>query len=125
MKEPKRMPITPQLRQSTCFIPTISTDFLANEEYTELIPLIKAFKCAFEHQWLLENKQRGFDVQDYRLGGLIERTKSCKKRLIDYAGGKISSIDELECDILPFGKYDAGDSIYYNNFRESASSNPF
>ena len=98
---------------------------LAGEEYTALISRIKAFRRAFEHQWSLENKYCGFDVQDYRLGGLIARVESCKKRLVDYASGKIGAIDELECEILPFGDSEAGKSIYYNNFRESATSNPF
>ena len=41
------------------------------------------------------------------------------------ASGKLTSIDELECDILPFGKNGAGESIYYNSFCASASCNPF
>ncbi|MBO5907804.1 MAG: beta-N-acetylhexosaminidase [Clostridia bacterium] len=98
---------------------------LAKEDYTKLVLRIKAFRRAFLHQWTLENKYCGFDVQDYRLGGLVARVEACKKRLIDYAAGRLGSIEELECEILPYGPGDAGKSIYYNNFRESATSNPF
>ena len=76
---------------------------LANEDYYELEKRIAAFHKAYEKQWFEENKANGFDVQDLRLGGLLQRTKSCRKRLLDYASGKISRIEELECEILPFG----------------------
>ena len=65
---------------------------------------IPAFHKAYEKQWFAENKTNGFDVQDLRLGGLLQRTKSCRKRLLDYVSGKIDRIEELECEILPYGK---------------------
>lgn len=77
---------------------------LANEDYLALEKSIPAFHKAYEKQWFAENKTNGFDVQDLRLGGLLQRTKSCKKRLLDYVSGKIDRIEELECEILPYGK---------------------
>ncbi len=77
---------------------------LANEEYSELEKRITAFHKAYEKQWFSENKTNGFDVQDLRLGGLLQRTKSCRKRLLDYTSGKIDRIEELDSEILPFCK---------------------
>ena len=95
---------------------------LAKEEYTRVEANLKSFIKAFEKQWMIENKPFGFEVQDYRLGGTLFRINSCKKRLIDYAEGKISSIPELEEEILTFRKDE--ESIYYNLYTKNISSCP-
>ena len=48
-----------------------------------------------------ENKPFGFDVQDLRLGGLLQRLRACRTLIIEYLSGKRTSIEELEADILP------------------------
>lgn len=94
---------------------------LANEEYSRVETSLKAFTKAFEKQWMLENKSCGFEVQEYRLGGLLYRISSCKKRLVAYAEGKLDRIPELEDEILTFRK--DGESIYYNLYRSNVSAN--
>jgi hypothetical protein len=79
---------------------------LAREEYAEVARRLAKFAAAFEKQWYTENKTAGFDVQDLRLGGLLRRTDSCRRRLLDYASGKIDRIEELECELLPLVKGD-------------------
>ena len=51
--------------------------------------------------WLTDNKPFGFDVQDIRVGGLIQRIKACKKRISEWLGGEIDIIDELEAELVP------------------------
>ncbi len=68
---------------------------LANEDYTILLKHLRTFQLAFEKQWYTENKPYGFDVQELRIGGVAIRAESCKRRLLDYAKGKISEIPEL------------------------------
>ncbi len=75
---------------------------LAEDEYTQVIKRLKIFERAFERQWFLDNKPQGFDVQEFRLGGLLLRTEACRRRLLDYASGKIDRIDELDEPLLPF-----------------------
>ena len=94
---------------------------LAREEYTRVEGNTRAFMRAFEKQWLKENKPFGLEVHEYRLGGLITRIASCKKRLLDYASGKISDIPELCEDILPFMA--ESESTYYNDFNKNFTSN--
>ena len=53
-----------------------------------------------QEQWLKENKPHGFEVQEIRLGGLLERLKGCKIRLKDYLLGKIEKIEELDEQLL-------------------------
>ena len=40
-------------------------------------------------------------MQDIRIGGLLLRVDSCRRRLLDYASGKIDAIPELAVKILP------------------------
>ncbi|MBO5879842.1 MAG: beta-N-acetylhexosaminidase [Clostridia bacterium] len=95
---------------------------LANEDYTAAVKLIDVFARAFEKQWFLDNKTSGFDVQDVRLGGIIRRLGACKRRLLDYAAGKIDAIEELEGEVLPFGG-EKGKSMSFNVYRYNASGN--
>ncbi len=73
---------------------------LAEEDYPEAIRLVERFLTALKKQWFAENKPFGFEVQDIRLGGLIQRLKSCQARLLDYASGEGENIPELEEALL-------------------------
>lgn len=74
---------------------------LAEKDYMETIRRIELFYDAFSKQWNAENKPFGFDIQDLRLGGMIQRLKGCSARLLDFVNGKIETIPELEEEILP------------------------
>ena len=75
---------------------------LAENDYKEAEKLIKAYTRVFEEQWFYENKPCGFDVQDVRLGAVIQRTISCRRRLLDYVNGKIDAIPELDEELIPY-----------------------
>ena len=74
---------------------------LASEDYPVVKKRLLAFRKAFEKQWMTENKPHGFDIQDLRIGGIIMRTETCRKRILDYVSGKIPAIYELEEKLLP------------------------
>jgi hypothetical protein len=95
---------------------------LADSDYKEVEKLIKAYARALEEQWFYENKPCGFDVQDVRLGAIIQRTASCRRRLIDYVNGKIDSIPELEEELLPYRGF-ANRSIYCNEAKYYLTTN--
>ena len=88
-------------------------------DYKKMIKSAKRFYSAFRTQWFIENKPHGFDVQDIRLGGLICRIESCLERLCEYRDGKITSIPELEEQIVPI----AENIIYYNSWGNNVSAN--
>ncbi|MBQ9756766.1 MAG: hypothetical protein IJV99_04125, partial [Clostridia bacterium] len=73
-----------------------------NEQIPEIIKRLKEFHKAYFYEWHLENKPYGFEVQDARLGGLMNRLQSCHNRLTEYLGGVIDEIPELTEEILPF-----------------------
>ena len=98
-----------ELKQDIC---TRSRQAYANRElldgvisdYKKMIKRTEIFYRAFRNQWYGENKPHGFDIQDSRLGGLLQRMRSCMERLEDFRDGKIASIPELEEPILPLSE---------------------
>lgn len=73
--------------------------------------LVEQFKHALKDQWFQENKAFGYEVLDIRLGGLMERLKSCAARMADYAEGKITCIEELEETRQPILTDDKGQPL--------------
>lgn len=64
-------------------------------EYTLCADKIRAFHEAHQTRWFADSKPHGFDIQDSRIGGLIQRVISCGNRLEKYVSGEISEIPEL------------------------------
>ena len=60
-----------------------------------------------EKQCFIDNKCSGFDVQDLRIGGLIRRTNSARKRILNYVNGKIDKIEELDEQLIPYPNSEA------------------
>lgn len=79
---------------------------------------VEAFYKAFRALWHKENKPHGFEVQDLRLGGVMQRLKHCRERLEAYLRGEETSLPELEEVLLDFwGKgldYDKATPCYPN-----------
>ncbi len=96
---------------------------LVNYDYPEIVNRVRSFHEVYERQWFRDNKPSGFDVQDIRLGGLIQRTESCQRRLSAYLDGKIDRIAELEEEILPYPNCEAGCSTCYNSYSQTATAN--
>lgn len=88
---------------------------LALKTYPELVGRVKALHKAFYIQWHMENKGQGFEVMDVRLGGLIQRIKTCAMKLQTHLETGLP-IEELEDQILPFKCGDREDQhlTYYN-----------
>lgn len=88
---------------------------IANIKYPLLIKRIEKFYDELRNMWLNERKPFGFEVQDIRIGGVIQRIKYCRFRLNEYLNNKIDKIEELEEVILnPLGmeKNEIGYNFY-------------
>ena len=96
-------------------------------DYEKTLALLEDFTAKYENMWFTEDKPHGFDVQDLRLGGIMQRTKSCMRRLREYVGGKIGKIEELEEKTVNFitgGKPDPEHcGARYNRYSLIASAN--
>ena len=71
-------------------------------ELDETLARLERFHTAYRTQWMRENKPHGFDVQDIRLGGLMQRVKTCRARLEDHCAGRLDRLEELETEQLDF-----------------------
>ena len=96
---------------------------LSECELGEIIRLLLEFISAYREQWMRENKYIGIEVHEARLGGLLERVKSVKERVDSYISGRIDRMEELECDVIPFGNYKAGKALFYNRYYRIFSPN--
>ncbi len=90
-------------------------------DYDKLVKYLKKFHSSFYNLWHKENKPFGWEVQDARLGGLIQRVTTCKQRLTDYLNGKLANIPELEEEILDYGEVQ--NNLYHNIISTSSTAN--
>ncbi len=89
---------------------------LVARDYPVLKERLKRFYADFLAQWDAESKPFGFEIQDYRLGGLMQRIEHCEAILTDYANGKIDKIPQLDETLI--GMTDEG----FNSFQEMISA---
>ena len=73
---------------------------LVIKDYITAIKNVEEFITYFRKMWFTDSKPHGFDVQDIRLGGVIQRLKANKQRLIEYVNGEVDSIPELEEELV-------------------------
>ena len=93
-------------------------------DYKLVLKKLDAFYRAFCAQWNAENKPFGFEVQDYRIGGLKMRIEHCASVLSDYASGKIDSIPQLdEAFVSMFDEKNVKErNVSYNDFAFGVST---
>ena len=95
-------------------------------EYRLLEEKLDVFYETFRLQWYRENKGHGFDVQDIRLGGLMQRVRHCRRMLEDLSLGKTERIEELEETLLDFcgnGEVFEKKPILFNGWGQMVTTN--
>ncbi len=65
------------------------------DDYKKAEKKIRNFHEAFYKMWMIERHPSGFDIQDLRIGGLLQRMASCRRRITDYLEGRVGEIPEL------------------------------
>ena len=87
------------------------------EDFRETEKRLRVFASSFEAQWEKECKPFGYERHDIRLGGALRRLEHCRRRLEQFAAGKLKSIPELDEDILLLSDKDEdGKTILYNDW---------
>lgn len=89
----------------------------------EIIQNVQHFIVVFERQWHLENKPHGFEIQSYRLGGLMERLNYVMRRLNAYLTNDINNLPELDERTLMDIKKETNGTYYLNLFANNISPN--
>lgn len=75
---------------------------ISEKTLPEILDRLEAFRNSVEKRWLAEYKVSGYDILDFRLGGVSARVKNAIRRLDLYLQGEIDKIEELEEKRLPF-----------------------
>ncbi len=98
---------------------------LVDNEYARLPERLRAFYDAYVSLWEKENKTSGIEVEDIRIGGLIERTLHCGKQLKRFIEEDFT-ISELEYKLLDFygkGEVLLGNPVVCNQYALCATAN--
>ena len=88
-----------------------------SSQIAECVRRLDIFRNAFRKEWYIEYKAHGWDIQEYRLGGLRARLLGSKESIDDYLSNKLASIEELEEKLLQFGCFYSE----YNDFYATIS----
>ena len=99
---------------------------LVKEGYMPLFAALEDFYACFQEQWEIDNKPFGFEVQDYRIGGLIRRVQHCAEKLIAYADGaadRIPEFDEVAIESMMTPEEAARRKVSFNRFGRSIGAN--
>lgn len=68
----------------------------------DLIRKVRELQAAHRDRWFEVNKAFGWEVIDYRYGGLLISLETSAKRIRDYASGRTDRLEELEEARLPY-----------------------
>lgn len=74
----------------------VALEQIANRDIPELLRRVEALRAAHRARWLQHRKAFGWEVIDYRYGGVLARLASARERLLDLIEGRIKQIEELE-----------------------------
>ena len=69
---------------------------LLADEISVIIKKVRKFEKSMQTQWMTDYKTFGFEIQNVRMGGLMERLKYEQQTLKKYLDGKIDKIEELD-----------------------------
>ncbi len=95
--------------------------------YEDVIPFITEkmwkLKELREDLWMNDAKPFGYELIDLRFGGVITRLESCRRRLQKYVNGRISVLEELEADRIPY--FAEGKPAIENHWQRAVSGADF
>lgn len=77
-------------------------EYFANEGLPEIKAAMEKLRFSHRKYFFDHNKGLGWDVWDFRYGGIISRTETAIFRLSEYISGKLDHLDELDVERLPF-----------------------
>lgn len=75
---------------------------ICEKEIPDTIENLKVMKTLREDLWMSDAKPWGYELMDVKLGGVITRLESTKRRVLNYLDGKIPCLEELEEKRLPY-----------------------
>ena len=96
---------------------------ICEKEIPETIQNLEKMKILREDLWMADAKPFGYELIDLRMGGVITRLDSTKRRLHKYVEGKISRLEELETKRFPY--FAEGEPAIENHWQRAVSGADF
>ena len=96
---------------------------IADADIPAALQCLEAYHSAFTAQWHWINKPFGYEVHDIRLGGIRARLLSAQQRILQYLGGTLTALGELEQPDLPRSSEGNVDDL--NSWQKTATPNWF
>jgi len=93
----------------------------ASYELIHLISRVEELRECHLVQWHQISKPFGWEVIDFRYGGLLSGLRTAIRRLDDYASGRIERLEELEEERLPYQGQEGIVDCYWYKGMPSAS----
>lgn len=75
---------------------------ICSQDIPYLIDQLREMKLIREQLWLRDAKPFGYELLDIKLGGVMTRLESHRRRIESYLDGSISHLEELEQERLPY-----------------------
>lgn len=88
------------------------------EDLPAVADAVEALRLVWRRLWESTNKPFGFEVIDFRMGGILARLKTAADRLAAYARGEIDDIPELSCRTLPLKRREDNSLVCTNTMAE-------
>lgn len=85
-------------------------EYFAYERLPDIKKAMEKLRFSHRRYFFSQNKPLGWDVWDFRYGGIINRTETAIYELREYLDGKLDRLEELDVERLPF---DAKDGVPY------------
>ncbi|WP_308639500.1 beta-N-acetylhexosaminidase [Paenibacillus silvisoli] len=98
-----------------------SLQALAAETIPELSERVKRLYAFHRERWMAINKPFGWEVIEFRYGGLLLNLDTAVKRIADWLNGDVDRIEELEEPRLYFHDKEGPPESYWYKFIPSAS----
>lgn len=76
-----------------------------------------------EDLWMTDAKPFGYELIDLRMGGVITRLESSRRRLLKYVEGRIDKLEELETERIPY--FAEGKPAIENHWQRAVSGADF
>ena len=64
------------------------------------VEAVEALRCVWRKLWESTNKPYGFEVIDFRMGGICARLSTAAERMAEFARGEVDDIPELSSETL-------------------------
>lgn len=81
---------------------TTALEIISNTEIPALVFKLSELRLMREELWLQDAKPFGYELIDIRIGAVVTRLDSARRRIVSWLDGNVETLEELEHPRLPY-----------------------